>query len=267
MALNRDPINKALKAQSTHQELGARLSVYNRLGISKPGFWVGYGDRSIEDPNDEFTPVEKTVSPYEGLQPFEPKEYWEPTPNSKAPPPVSIPSAPPPPGRGGHRMPDLAALLRRQSNFWYANNRTATAGGRSVSVLDISAAQRALQSGEIATMLYSKGQQNISIGALTLISHYYMDKASERATARANRPFGQGLPTQFEQMQEILGARMKAKPKVKGNTGGVSVQQISQQKTKLSINTATPRMSAGVKKPQLNVTQNGYASSYLGFHW
>lgn len=36
---------KALKAQSTHKAITTRISVYERLGLSKPGFWADWRDR------------------------------------------------------------------------------------------------------------------------------------------------------------------------------------------------------------------------------
>lgn len=262
-------MTKALKAQSTHKELGARLSVYDRLGISQPGFWVHQGKRKVEEPDDDFNPLEKTAPQYEGLQPLEPKEYdWGTSPRRTTSAPASAPPAAPAAaggGSGGMRMPNLAANLKQQSNYWFANNRTATAGGRSISALDVGAAQRAIQMSEISSMLEGKGMQDISQKGLLAVSQYYLVKAADRAVARDNIPFGHGLPTQFEEMQAALGARAKLKPKAKGNTGGQTVQQILQGKVSQGFAVRSP--TGGVSKPQLNVKQNGYASTYTGFHW
>lgn len=253
---------KALREQSTHYEAQTRITVYERLGLNKPGFWVDNQQRRLEqEENDagyDTTPqwrppmldyesqwvdygskepaAKRTINPFAGPQPA--------------------------PAAGGGRKtigPDLAGNLKNQSNQWFANNRMATSGGRSIGVMDVSAAQRAVQMSEISAMLQSKNQSLLSFEGLNSVSQYHVMKATERAEARLTTPFGQGLPTSFDQMQAALA---KKKQNIKGNTKGISVLNTAQTSAKQGITMGTSKVIKGPGTPQLNVHANGYASNY-----
>lgn len=270
MARPRDPISKALKAQSTHQGLNARLTVYERLGISKPGFWVdqGHKDKVADSDAPDYESLDAVAPDYEGLQAFEPREFeWGSVARKK--PTGELPKlydGSVGVGGSGKGSPAATRQFKTQLNAVVANNWKSI--GKAHPWMDVSssnllAAEKYATSYQLAQAFGAALSKDPHAMLNKVATDYYFAKADAAAVARANVPFGH-LPTQFEQLQATLA---KARQPIKGNTKGVSVQQTKQQVAKQNITMATPRMSTGVKKPQLNVAQNGYSSSYLGFHW
>jgi hypothetical protein len=256
----KDPIMAALREQSTHYAAGTRITVYERLGLNKPGFWVDTAKRKLAEQEADTTyDMPKWTPPMLDYKSQFPDYHGEQAKPRKKITPFEIPKEAPAQA-GSHLVgPDLSANLRNQSRQWYANNNNWKQGGRTMGVMDAAGAVRARQMSEIADMLEGKGQQLLSHAGLNSVNKYYADQATKAAEARARIPFGQGLPNSFQKMQEALA---KNKPIVKGNTGGVSALTKAKTSAKNGISMGTPRMMKGPGKPQLNVHANGYASNY-----
>lgn len=69
-----DPLTQAMREQSTHQSADTRITVYERLGLNKPGFWADYGSRRLdtvpkmETPDSGYQPYNPTIKPLPELQ-------------------------------------------------------------------------------------------------------------------------------------------------------------------------------------------------------
>jgi hypothetical protein len=256
----RDPIMGALREQSTHYEAATRITVYERLGLNKPGFWVDNTKRKqAEQESEEIYEPPKWKPPMLDYESQFPDYKGEEAKPRRKITPAKFGEAPA--AQAGHKIvgPDIAANLRNQSKQWYANNNNWKQGGRTMGVMDVAGAVKARQMSEIADMLQGKGQQLLSHEGLKSVSQYYAMQATKAAEARARIPFGQGLPNSFQKMQEALA---KNKPIVKGNTGGVSALTSAKTSAKNGISMGTPKMIKAPGRPQLNVHANGYASNY-----
>lgn len=263
-----DPLRKALRAQSTHRASKTRTYVHERLGLSKPGFWADWKyRRNGEDADGEEEDFSLPSIQQQEWDPTTPesKNYeWEQVQKRK---PLEMDEMDMGSGGGGATTGRGSAAATKQ--FKTQLNAVVANSGKylsqahpimSVSSSNLLAAEKVATSYALSQAFAIALQKDPHAMLNKVATEYYFNKVNAAAVARDNVPFGHGLPTQFEQMQSVLS---KEKPKVKGNTKGVSVQQMQQQKIKQmpQLKTAVPN------KPQLNVKQNGYSSSYAGFHW
>lgn len=271
MARPRDPISKALKAQSTHQGLNARLSVYERLGISKPGFWVDQGHKGTVADSDapDYESLDAVAPDYEGLQAFEPREFeWGSVARKK--PTGGLPKlydGSVGVGGSGKGSPAATRQFKTQLNAVVANNWKSlgkaypwTTSSSSNQIM----AEKHATSYDLAQAFGQALRLDPHAMLNKVATDYYFAKSQAAAVSRANVPFGH-LPTQFEKLQATLA---KARQPIKGNTKGVSVQQMKEQAAKSNINMATTRLGSrgtGPRTPQLNVGHNSYANEYMGY--
>lgn len=262
-----DPLRKALKAQSTHRASPVRTYVYEQLGISKPGFWADWKhkrDKEEAGEEDDFS-----------LPSIERQEWKPKTPDFKNYEWGDVQKRKPlemdemDMGGGGGGAPTGRGSAAATKQFKNQLNSVVANSGKylsqahpilSGSSSNLLAAEKIGTSYALSQAFALALQKDPHAMLNKVATEYYFNKANAAAVARDNIPFGHGLPTQFEQMQAAL---HKEKPKVKGNTKGVSVQQVQKQQVK-----QTPQLKTAVpQKTQFNVKQNGYSSSYVGFHW
>ena len=261
-----DPIQKALREQSTHYAAGTRITVYERLGLNKPGFWADHQQRKLEQ--------EETDADYEA-----PTPQWQPESLDYKDKNVKY-TAGDEKSKGitFHKMnledsgtgegvspgdPRLTKQFKTQLNSVVANNWKSLTKAHpmmDMSSSNLLAAEKIGTSYALAQAFGAALQQDPHAMLNKVATEYYFKKANAAAVSRENIPFGHGLPTQFEQMQAALS---KTKKEVKGNTGGVGVQETQQKKVQQKSNMATPKMIQGPGKSQLNVHKNSYASNYM----
>lgn len=263
-----DPIREALKGYSTHREAKTRITVYERLGLNKPGFWV---DQSglVQKPDEQYG-EDYDYTP-KGVQ-YKPFEF--PTPDteygaSKRGKPLkqfkSQETSPMSGGFGtGGRGPGAAEAKQFNQQFLSGLSKTAK-GILKNSPLLTTTTSDLLEADRYNT--YSGLTQNYAAALkkdplasfFETSKKYYFDKSS--ANALVSKSYSSLGPTVFERMSGTL---HKEAPKVKGNTGAGAAKQIAQPMKKPAI----------VKKPQmvypgrtnLNVHSNSYASTYIGMN-
>jgi len=267
----RDPIVGALREQSTHEQVATRISVYERLGLNKPGFWADWQDRT-KNPYGEQPELD-----YNDLasKQYEPKDYFKSnefdygkqpgsgsgsvkTPNlgnyTGSPPQVSGPSK--------QQIAKLNEQVKKQQIQLIANMgsrviaRSALLSTSSLDVLDANTIK-------MSTGL-SKAYMEAPVGVQvsTVATKYFVDQANASAMIRHDQSFSSNASSNFIQVQDSL---KTAKPKqtLKGNTKGIVKAPIVQKQVLKSGMTAQKQAT----KPNINVSQNSYSSSYATPRW
>lgn len=259
----KDPIMGALREQSTHYAAGTRITVYERLGLNKPGFWADHQQRKLEqqetDENYDVTPKwQPPMLEYESQWP----EYG----NQKQSKGITFHKTKLEDSKAGPSTspgdPRATKQFKTQLNAVVANNWKSIGKAHpwlTTSASDMLAAEKYSTSYALAQAFGEALRKDPHAMLNKVATDYYFDKSNAAAIARNNVPFGHGEPTQFEKMQAML---QKVKPVIKGNTKGVSVLTTAKTSAKQGITMATPRVIQGPGKPQLNVHANGYASNY-----
>lgn len=263
----KDPIQGALREQSTHYEAGTRITVYERLGLNKPGFWADHQKRKEQEEVDESyeAPTPQWRPPMMEYQSQDVKYTKEKTSRITLHK-MNLEDSP----VGGGTGKGSAALTRQfknQLNSVVANNwksLTKAHPWMDMSSSNMLAAEKIGTSYALAQAFGAALQKDPHAMLNKVATEYYFNKANAAAVARDNVPFGHGLPTQFEQMQAAL---TKTKKEVKGNTGGEGIQEKQQKQVKQTNNMATQTLTAQNTnrkvKANLNVHKNSYASNYL----
>ena len=259
----RDPIMGALREQSTHYAAATRITVYERLGLNKPGFWADHQQRKLEQ--------NETDENYEAPMPkwlpktmdYESQDWskYEPTPARKINiNQLRIQETRPGPGKptGNTRRQLNKQMLQVTANNWKYIGKAHPM--LTMSSSDMLAAEKYRTHYDLA-QLYGEALRKDPMTSITRVAQqYYFDKRSAAHVAETGQAMQRdGEPTQFEKMTGIL---QKKKKKAKGNTGGVTVLEKQKTSSKSGINYGTKNMLKGPQKTQLNVHANSYASTY-----
>ena len=229
-----DPITKSLREQSTHYDAGTRITVYERLGLNKPGFWADLQNRKLDqqETDDNYEAPTPQWQPPSSEYQSQNVQYTATTPSSKIQM-HKLALEPEPRAKAG----TSATSSRSKFSSGFSKPRSTAPALTSPSSLNFLEIEK----------------------PSTMSSDYFFSKAGAAATARDNIPFGHGEPTQFEKMSSAL---TKAKKVVKGNTKGVSVLKKQQTSAQNGINYGTKNLITAPGKTQMNVHANGYASNY-----
>jgi hypothetical protein len=241
---NNDPLQRWIQAQSTHQALGNRQAVYEKLGLNKPGFWVDLKQRTLQQnkpAEDMPTAAQQPISygdPYDDTA----LNYTvDPAPKINPVKPLKMPLVP---GQGQTATTGRGQLQQREKEMAWGQLRGSLQKNPIIGVdgSDFGIAEKNYMNINLVTQMNADPDKFMSQALIT----YYNQKQQADLTDWANNK------TNFEKMS-AMASNVKKQNK---RTTGRFVAPNEAQKS------ATQQTRVGGTKG-LNVKMGGYYSSPL----